>query len=80
MPTPDERREKAETDMLAVVPAEHIYLSTGCHPAHEHERLSNGQTGHEYCESMTGLNGAKRPAECKHCASPCQCPNHVVAS
>lgn len=43
----------------------HRYLSTGC----LHGR-------HDYCKAMTGLNGAKRPAECKFCKAPCVCPCH----
>ena len=43
----------------------HAYLSTGC---------LHGD--HDYCQSMTGLNGAKRPASCKKCSAPCQCFCH----
>lgn len=43
----------------------HVYLSTGC--LHD---------DHDYCQSMTGLNGAKRPGECKHCAARCICRCH----
>ncbi len=43
----------------------HIYLSTGC---------LHGD--HAYCQSMTGLNGAKRPASCKKCGAGCICPCH----
>ncbi|WP_405673183.1 hypothetical protein [Streptomyces sp. NBC_01530] len=43
----------------------HAYLSTGCY-----------HDDHTYCQSMTGLNGAKRPGECKFCGAPCQCPCH----
>jgi hypothetical protein len=43
----------------------HRYLSTGCFHG-----------DHDYCKSMTGLNGAKRPAECKKCGAKCQCPCH----
>jgi hypothetical protein len=45
---------------------EHVYLSTGC--LHDN---------HGYCRSRTGLNGLKRPAECKHCGSQCVCGCHV---
>jgi hypothetical protein len=44
----------------------HVYLSTGCH---------HGE--HTYCKSMTGMNGAKRPASCKFCAVPCICLCHT---
>lgn len=44
---------------------QHVYLSTGC-----------WHGDHDYCQSMTGLNGAKRPGECKFCSAPCQCPCH----
>jgi len=43
----------------------HVYLSTGC---------LHGD--HDYCKSMTGLNGAKRPGECKKCAAKCICGCH----
>ncbi len=43
----------------------HIYLSTGC---------LHGE--HEYCQSMTGQQGAKRPGRCKFCDAQCVCPCH----
>lgn len=43
----------------------HWYISTGCF-----------HDDHAYCQSMTGLNGAKRPGRCKHCDAPCRCPCH----
>ena len=43
----------------------HVYLSTSC--------LHND---HAYCQSMTGLNGAKRPGECKKCQAKCICGCH----
>lgn len=46
-------------------PDAHVYLSTGC--LHD---------DHDYCQSMTGLNGAKRPGECKKCGAKCICPCH----
>jgi hypothetical protein len=45
----------------------HVYLSTGCFHG-----------DHDYCKSMTGLNGAKRPGSCKHCGTKCQCPCHSI--
>lgn len=48
-------------------PDGHIYLSTGC----LHDQ-------HTYCQSMTGLNGAKRPGECKFCGAKCFCPCHTA--
>lgn len=45
----------------------HVYLSTGC---------LHGD--HDYCKSMTGLNGSKRPGECKHCGAKCQCECHTA--
>lgn len=48
--------------------AGHVYLSTGC---------LHGD--HAYCKSMTGLNGSKRPGECKHCGAKCQCGCHATA-
>jgi hypothetical protein len=50
------------------LPAEHAYLSTGC---------LHGD--HAYCQSMTGLNGAKRPSQCKFCAASCRCFCHLEA-
>ena len=45
----------------------HTYLSTGCFHGN-----------HDYCQSMTGLNGSKRPASCKFCSAPCQCFCHAI--
>lgn len=45
--------------------AGHRYLSTGC-----------WHGDHAYCQSMTGLNGSKRPGECKHCQAKCTCGCH----
>ncbi|MDX2846438.1 hypothetical protein PV377_47355 [Streptomyces ipomoeae] len=44
----------------------HVYLSTGCFHG-----------DHAYCKNMTGLNGAKRPGECKHCGTKCICECHT---
>ena len=44
----------------------HVYLSTGCFHG-----------DHNYCKNMTGLNGAKRPGECKHCGAKCICLCHA---
>lgn len=44
---------------------EHEYLSTGC---------LHGE--HGYCQSSTGLAGAKRAAVCKFCHAPCICECH----
>ncbi len=44
----------------------HRYLSTAC----LHGR-------HDYCASMTGLQGAKRPATCKWCDARCICACHM---
>lgn len=46
-------------------PDGHVYLSTGC--------LHNE---HTWCQSDTGSNGAKVPATCKFCATPCVCDCH----
>ena len=40
----------------------HHYLSTGC---------LHGE--HDYCKSMVGQAGTKRPAQCKFCAAQCEC-------
>lgn len=44
---------------------EHVYLSTSCLHAE-----------HGYCKGDTGAVGAKVPAQCKFCATPCVCPCH----
>lgn len=43
----------------------HWYLSTGC---------LHGE--HAYCQGETGAVGAKKPAVCKFCGSPCTCGCH----
>lgn len=53
---------------MAIVPLEewmHEYLSTAC---------LHGE--HGYCQSSTGLAGAKRPARCKWCDVRCICSCH----
>lgn len=59
--------EITDTGLAAAgLPAgQHRYLSTGC---------VHGD--HGYCKGMTGLNGAKRPGECKHCGARCVCSCH----
>ena len=61
-------------DVLHADSCNHVYLSTGC--VHENDPYPNGQTGHEYCESETGVCGQKTPGVCKGCGAPCICPNH----
>lgn len=56
---------------------EHRYLSTGC--LHGNALLPDGRTGHEYCQSETGVTGAKKPGECKVCGELCYCPCHQGA-
>lgn len=53
----------------------HHYLSTGC--LHGNQILPDGRTGHAYCQGDTGHAGSKRPARCKFCGAPCQCPCHT---
>lgn len=43
----------------------HVYLSTSC---------LHGE--HGYCQSHTGLSGAKKPSRCKFCEAPCVCDCH----
>lgn len=45
--------------------SEHTYLSTACYHG-----------DHDYCNSMTGYNGAKRPGQCKFCEAKCVCTCH----
>lgn len=47
----------------------HRYLSTGCR---------HGE--HGYCQSNTGSQGQKIPAQCKFCASPCVCSCHFLGA
>lgn len=55
----------------------HFYVSTGC--VHGDAVMIDGRTGHEYCQGMTGLNGAKRGGQAKCCGAPCQCTCHKDA-
>ena len=64
---PAEVVHAAAADILQHHHGSHVYLSTGC--LHD---------DHDYCKSMTGLNGAKRPGSCKHCATPCICACHTA--
>lgn len=43
----------------------HVYLSTGC--------LAEN---HDYCASMVGQQGQKRPGRAKFSGAPCICPCH----
>jgi hypothetical protein len=45
----------------------HLYFSTSC--LHK---------DHDYCASMTGQQGRKRPGRCKFCDELCVCPCHVT--
>lgn len=45
----------------------HVYLSTGCR-----------HNDHDYCTSMVGVQGEKRPGVCKFCDARCVCPCHVA--
>jgi hypothetical protein len=49
-------------------PRSHTYLSTGCR---------HGE--HGYCQSHTGLSGAKKPSRCKFCGTHCICGCHKEA-
>lgn len=56
----------------------HGYLSTAC--LHEAMGDLTGRSAddlHAYCESMTGVTGAKRGSTCKFCGAPCTCPRHT---
>lgn len=48
-----------------LAPEGHTYLSTACW--HKH---------HDYCNSMVGYQGEKRPAQCKFCSAHCICECH----
>lgn len=62
---------EAVAESLSAVDAKgaHVYLSTGC---------LHGE--HDYCASMVGVAGTKRPAQCKFCESRCICPCHLENS
>ena len=70
----DRRLVELNTALAEPAPAttqatdEHVYLSTGCLYG-----------DHGYCQGMTGMNGAKRPGECKHCGARCVCGCHAAA-
>lgn len=49
----------------ASIDLDHTYLSTSCF----HDE-------HDYCKSMTGYNGRKRPSQCKFCGAKCVCWCH----
>lgn len=56
--------------------AGHVYLSTGCFHAQTTTDPDEAKRLHGYCQSMTGLNGAKRPGRCKFCDAQCVCHCH----
>jgi hypothetical protein len=62
---PADESERTTPDNPPTSSDPHVYLSTGCY-----------HKDHAYCQSMTGLNGAKRPASCKKCGARCICPCH----
>lgn len=51
--------------LYPAAPTVHRYLSTAC---------LHGE--HGYCQSDTGLSGAKVPASCKWCGAACTCSCH----
>lgn len=53
--------------LLCAPGGKHVYLSTGC---------LHGE--HAYCQQYSGIGGAKVPAECKFCHTPCVCTCHDV--
>ena len=53
----------------------HWYVSTGCGCTGD-KLMPDGRTGHQYCQDMTGYQGAKRGGQAKCCGAPCQCPCH----
>jgi hypothetical protein len=63
----DKRLVELGAALRSEQPGVHRYLSTGCYHG-----------DHAYCQSMTGLNGAKRPASCKFCQAACQCECHTT--
>lgn len=55
-----------------------LHAATGSRPSGAHSYLSTGcyHGEHDYCRSMTGWQGEKRPAQCKFCDARCECDCH----
>jgi hypothetical protein len=53
----------------------HHYVSTSCACVGDN-LMADRRTGHEYCQGMTGYQGAKRGGRAKCCGAPCQCACH----
>lgn len=51
--------------VLQAITGHHVYLSTGCL-----------QGEHDYCQSMTGVQGSKRGGRAKFSDAPCICSCH----
>lgn len=64
-------------DALVASAEEHGLYETTTPPAHEYLSTSCFHGHHEYCRSMTGYQGNKRPAQCKFCDAKCRCQCHV---
>lgn len=47
---------------------DHKYFSTACFHG-----------DHDYCKSMTGYKGRKRPGQCKFCDAKCVCWCHTTS-
>lgn len=55
----------ARAALQQLVTGRHVYLSTGCLAGQDH-----------YCQSMTGMQGQKRPGRAKFTDAPCICRCH----
>lgn len=55
----------ASLGAVLMVADTHEYLSTAC-----------WHGDHDYCNSMTGYGGEKRPGRCKFCDAHCRCECH----
>jgi hypothetical protein len=60
--------DEARHPQVCTSERDHIYLSTGCRHGF-----------HDYCASLEGVAGIKKPARCKFCEAACICRCHQEA-
>jgi hypothetical protein len=51
-------------------------LATNRRPVHEYLSTACWHGDHNYCKSMSGYQGKKRPGQCKFCHAKCSCSCH----
>lgn len=71
----DELESAPEFPLPIRADGSHHYVSTSCACVGQ-GLMADGRTGHEYCQAMTGYQGAKRGGLAKCCGAPCQCACH----